>query len=361
MTNAVEPGRQFRGLQALRFIAAGSVLLHHSLHYASERLDPTVVVWGIGAVELFFAISGFVAVVATRGFRARSDGWKYYIVRRGIRILPMYWLATTVKVLVLLLIPAAVLHSALDWPMIIKSYFLLPSINIDGDYAPLLGVAWTLLFESFFAVVFMIALIIRWRPVLVSGIVLSLCALASLLRPQGFDPLLIYFDPYLIYYILGLVVGTYAARRSVWLFGAGMAWVYALHFILQPMRFDSLIRITVVAALLITVMLAERQLERIPKPFVTLGNASYSLYLFHPLIAPAVPAVLAAMGFHVGWVAVLGSVAVAIVASVLFYRFIEDPITRRLQRTLPYGARPPRPDPAPAPAPAEPMQGRSVP
>ncbi|MCH1882701.1 acyltransferase [Agrococcus sp. ARC_14] len=334
---------QFRGLQALRFVAASSVVLHHSLLYAHERLDSSVPVWGIGAVELFFAISGFVAVVATRGFRARSDGWKYYIVRRGIRILPMYWVATTVKLAVLIVAPAAVLHATLDWGMVARSYVLLPSVNIDGDIAPLLGVAWTLLFETFFAVVFMLALVIGWRPVLVTGIILSLCALGGLLRPAEFDPMLIYFDPRLIYYILGLVVGVYAAKRSAWLFVAGMVWVYALHFILQPTRLDSLIRITVIAALLIFVMLAEKQLERLPQLFVTLGNGAYSLYLFHPLIAPAVPAAFAVIGLQVGWLAVVGSVAVAILASVLLYRFAEDPVTRWLQRVLPYGGRPPRP------------------
>ncbi|WP_072313825.1 acyltransferase family protein [Agrococcus sp. Marseille-P2731] len=342
IATVASPRSQFRGLQALRFVAAGSVLLHHSLFYAHERLDAGVPVWGIGAVELFFAISGFVAVVATRGFQARKDGWKYYLVRRGIRILPMYWIATTVKLAVLLIAPAAVLHAALDWGMVARSYLLLPSVNVDGDIAPLLGVAWTLLYESFFAVVFALALIIRWRPVLVTGVILSLCALAALLRPAEFDPFLIYFDPRLIFYILGLVVGVYAVRRSPVQFAAGLAWVLVLHAILQPTRLDSLIRIVVIAALLIFVMLAERQLERLPQAFVTLGNASYSLYLFHPLIAPAVPAAMAAIGISVGWLAVVGSVGVSIVASLLLYRWVEDPATRLLQRRLPFGGRPPR-------------------
>lgn len=343
MTAATPARRQFRGLQGLRFIAAASVVVHHSLFYAHERLDASVPVWGIGAVELFFAISGFVAVVATRGFRAHPDGWKHYIVRRGIRILPMYWVATTVKLAVLIVAPAAVLHAALDWQMVLKSYVLLPSVNVDGDIAPLLGVAWTLLFESFFAVVFMLALIIRWRPVLVAGAILSACALAGLLRPAEFDPLLVYFDPRLIYYILGLVVGTYAAKRSLGLFALGMGWVFALHWILQPTRLDSLIRIAVIAALLIVVMLAERQLERLPRVVVTLGDAAYSLYLFHPLIAPAVPAAMAVVGLQLGWLAVLGSVTVAVVASVLIHRFAEEPVTRWLQRSVPFGDRPPRP------------------
>lgn len=348
MTAAAPPAtRQFRGLQGLRFIAAGSVLLHHSLFYTHERLDPSMPVWGIGAVELFFAISGFLAVVATKGFQSSEHGWRHFIVRRGIRILPMYWIATTIKLAVLLAVPALVLHAVLDWQMIVKSYFLLPSLNTDGDYASLLGVAWTLLYESFFAVVFTLALIIRWRPVLVTGAILSACALAALLRPVGHDPLLVYFDPILLYYVLGLVVGVYAMRRSAWLFAAGMTWVSALHFILEPTRLDSLVRITVIAALLITVMLAERQLERLPQLLVLLGNASYSLYLFHPLLAPVVPEVFARIGLEVGWLAVVGSIAVAITASVLLYRFVEDPVTRWLQRVVPYGGRPPKRSPAP--------------
>ena len=344
MVNANVPRKQFRGLQALRFIAAASVVVHHSLFYAHERLDSSVHVWGIGAVELFFTISGFVAVVATRIFQQHPDGWRYFLVRRGTRILPMYWIATTVKLAILILVPAAVLHAELNWGDVALSYLVLPSVNVDGDIAPLLGVAWTLLYETFFIGLFALSLAMRWRPILLTGILLSGCTLASLLRPADFGPFLVYFSPMLIYYILGLVIGTFARQRRPLMLAAGLAWVYALHFAVQPQRLDSLIRITVIALLMLTVALAERHLERwLPSRIVELGDASYSLYLFHPLVAPVVPAAFAIIGFRVGWVAVAGSVVLAIVAGFLIYRWVEAPITRRLQKSVPWAASPPVP------------------
>lgn len=343
MTDLVVPRRQFRGLQGLRFIAAASVVVHHSLFYAHERLDSSIHVWGIGAVELFFAISGFVAVVATRKFQERRDGWRYFLVRRGVRILPMYWAATTVKLLVLVAVPAAVLHAELDWGNVARSYLLLPSVNIDGDIAPLLGVGWTLLFESFFILVFAVSLVIGWRPVLTTGIILSACTLASVLRPEDFGPFLVYFSPFLIYYILGLVIGTVARTRRWLPFALGIGWVYSLHFLVQPQRLDSLIRISVIIALMLFMAFGESWLERwLPRSIVGLGDASYSLYLFHPLLAPIVPAAMAIVGFRVGWLAVIGSVGGAILASVLIYRWIEAPLTRVLQRRVPFATVPSR-------------------
>jgi len=341
MSPTIRP--QFRGLQALRFIAASSVVLHHALFYAHERLDSSIVVWGIGAVQLFFTISGFLVVVATRAVQSRPDGWKYFLVRRGIRIFPMYWIATTVKLLALLMAPAVVLHAELNWGNVALSYFLLPSVNIDGTVAPLLGVAWTLLYESFFALIFGVALFFRWRPVFVTGALLSIFALASEIRPHPFPPLMVYFDPVLLYYLLGIVIGSFTKNRNLWKFLAGMAWVYALQLITQFGQIEMLIRIAVITALMLGVVLFETWLEtRIPRFFVSLGDASYSLYLFHPLIAPAVPTVLAILGLKNGWLSVIGSMAVAITFSVIVFRLVERPITGYLQRNLKYGAAPAR-------------------
>lgn len=342
MSPTIRP--QFRGLQALRFIAASSVVLHHSLWYAHERLDPSVVVWGIGAVQLFFAISGFLVVVATRAVQNHPEGWKYFLVRRGIRIFPMYWIATTIKLLALIAVPSVVLHAELNWGNVALSYALLPSVNIDGSISPLLGVAWTLLYESFFALIFGIALLIGRRPVLITGVLLSVFALSSLLRPQGYGPFLVYFDPVLLYYLMGIVIGSFTRSRNVKHFIAGMAWVYALQIITQFGRVDLLIRITVITCLLLAVVTFERWLDtRIPHFFVGLGDGAYSLYLFHPLIAPAVPTLFAAIGFTNGYTAVALSMLIAISGSVLVYRVVERPITRFLQEKLPYGSRPPRP------------------
>jgi exopolysaccharide production protein ExoZ len=336
--------RRFKGLQGLRFLAAVSVVAHHSMFYANERLDDSFPVWGIGAVELFFAISGFVAVVSTKSLRSRVDGWKYYVVRRGIRILPMYWIATTIKLVTLLAVPAAVLHAQLNWGDVGLSYGLLPSRNVDGSIAPLLGVAWTLLYEAFFTLVFGLALASRLNPFWVSGALLSGCAALSVLRPAGYSPFLTYFDPILLYFVVGIIVGRFAATRSVRQLACGVLGVVALHLAVDlpgGINVSQQVRLVVVTALLVGVMYAEPWLEhRAPDVLVHLGNASFSLYLIHPLASPLVPEVMDHLGLRWPVVSTVLSVTGAIVAALLLFRFVEDPMTRKLQARLRYGTVP---------------------
>jgi peptidoglycan/LPS O-acetylase OafA/YrhL len=74
----------------------------------------------------------------------------------------------------------------------------------------------------------------------------------------------------------------------------------------------------------------------IPRPVIYMGDASYSLYLFHPLIAPIVPVVLGVIGLRIGGLSVVLSILAAVVGAALVFRFVERPITRYLQATLPY-------------------------
>lgn len=70
--------------------------------------------------------------------------------------------------------------------------------------------------------------------------------------------------------------------------------------------------------------------SRLPKLLLLLGAASYSLYLFHSLIAPAVPTALAFFGIANPILSVILCIVVPVVASVLIYRFVEVPITKAL-------------------------------
>jgi len=81
-----------------------------------------------------------------------------------------------------------------------------------------------------------------------------------------------------------------------------------------------------------------------------LGDASYSLYLFHPLTAPAVPAVLSAIGLAFVPLSLVLCVVVAVVAASLIYRYVESPLTVGLQARLPY-VRPSAPEGVTAVAP----------
>src|ERR1041385_4562638 len=82
-------GRMLYSIHFLRFIAATGVVVHHS-----EVLAPWNIVLGSAGVDLFFVISGVVISLSTPPEMPIRD----FLIRRFIRIFPLYWLATLVWV-----------------------------------------------------------------------------------------------------------------------------------------------------------------------------------------------------------------------------------------------------------------------
>ena len=76
--------QRYLGIQALRMAAAFLVLCTHSMFYTWERLDKAVTVWGQGTrgVDMFFVISGFVMIYASRKLVGAPDGWKKFAKSR---------------------------------------------------------------------------------------------------------------------------------------------------------------------------------------------------------------------------------------------------------------------------------------
>lgn len=81
-----------------------------------------------------------------------------------------------------------------------------------------------------------------------------------------------------------------------------------------------------------------------PSVILYLGAASYSLYLFHPMIAPLAPEALQFAGVGNPVLSVVSSIVLSLAVSALIYRWIEKPVTRwlsvRLEARKPLHARP---------------------
>ncbi|GAA0966617.1 acyltransferase family protein [Frigoribacterium faeni] len=335
----------FEGVQALRFVAALLVVTTHTTAYASERLDPSFTIWHPGqvGVDIFFIVSGFVMMTSTGSLVGAKGGWKLFGIRRLIRIVPMYWIATTVKLLLMIVVPGAALHAVLNPGATILSYIFIPSVNVDGKVEPLLGVGWTLVFEMMFYLVFTVALMVRANVLFFCTAVLTLVSIASVFRPpEDWPPAMFYLNPIVMYFVVGMILGKWTVDRNlraaiIWLLGVVALWtgIAVLQSIVEgvPIYEPSLIRKVGITVLLTAVIALEPLLHgRIPKWLIRLGDASYSLYLFHPLMAPLVPVVLFAVGIHNGWVSVIVSIVGVVIASLLIYRFVEKPITRLLLR-----------------------------
>src|SRR6185437_15681181 len=106
--------------------------------------------------------------------------WSRFLEDRVIRIVPMYWLMTTVKLAGLFVIPWVALHSDTQLWHTIASYLFIPARNAAGDHLPLLPVGWTLNFEMFFYCCVAASIALTKRPLMVLAIGIGCIALAGL-------------------------------------------------------------------------------------------------------------------------------------------------------------------------------------
>ncbi len=333
----------YEGIQALRFIAAILVVVTHSTLYASSRLVDGLPVWSAGAagVDIFFVISGFVMVVSSEHLNGRPDGASVFARNRLIRIVPLYWLVTTVKLIVLLLVPALAMNNQVDGFHVFSSYMFLPARSPAGELVPLLEIGWTLNFEMFFYAVFALALLLRVQPVSAAAVTFIGLSLLALFRQPDWPAVAFWCDVILLEFLAGMIVGRLALRGTrmqphiaLVVAVAGFClllsgWTFE-HPMLRVVQWG-LPATMIVAA----VALSESWLHgRVPIVLKRLGDSSYSLYLIHPLVAPIPAALLARADVRVAWLSIFLSMACAVVASLVLYRLFERPVTRKLKEWL---------------------------
>lgn len=340
----LELPNSYRSVQLLRALAAGMVVVSHALHYAAERFStPASFTWaaGVSGVDIFFIISGFVMMHSSERLRLQTDGWWRFACKRLIRIVPLYWLACTLKLLFLFAVPGVASNPDRSPLNVLLSYCFLPTFNIvgkvlpageiDGLVQPLLGVGWTLIYEMFFYLLFTLALLGRVRIVRSVGAALLLCTVIGLFRRAGWSSFTMYFDSIVLEFLYGMFLYRLVAR--------GLILSRRLALLTLPLSFALLaspwhlhqarcVRFGLLAFLICysAISLESTLFQRTPAKFLFLGDASYALYLFHPLIAPLPAAMLAHFHLAWPWISVLSSFVFAVVASCGVYRWIDKPM-----------------------------------
>ena len=101
-------GVRLENVQALRGVAVLLVMMFHlhgleSLFVRGAHLLPSACGIGRGGVDLFFVISGLVMVVSTHGRWGGLRTGGRFLLRRILRIYPLYWLYSLATLSVFLL------------------------------------------------------------------------------------------------------------------------------------------------------------------------------------------------------------------------------------------------------------------
>ena len=331
---AAKPGR-YRGIQVLRIVAAFLVTIEHAIYYVRDRLDPTFPRGfnGHNGVDIFFVISGFVMVCSSVSLLGRSDGWKVFAKRRIARIVPMYWIATTIKLVLLLSTTGLILHARFSIAKTIESYLFLPSRNFQGALTPVLSVGWTLNFEMFFYLLFALALLFRANVYRFIGVILAMLAIGAAFRQPSWPPVSFYLNTIVLEFFFGMLVARacLAKKRLPRSLAVVFVVVGMLTLLIPfPVWHLPVALVTGVPATMIVFGVAslDDALTRIPLWLLFLGDASYSIYLFDPLVAPIAAA--ACVKFHLYYpvVAILAGIVLGLLAGCAAHILLERPINK---------------------------------
>ena len=207
---ASQGSQQIRSVQALRAIAALFVVTYHStILWRDKSPLESVGAWdnGNSGVDLFFVISGFIMMVSSQRLRRQQDGWLKFIRLRLVRLVPLYWLATAVKLAVVLAVPAVALHTYPNAWNAVASLLFLPSVDATGAVIPVLGVGWTLSFEMLFYAAFAAALYLSLNPLaVVTPAMIGLAAL-SVAKQAYWPAAATLADPIVLEFVFGLLIG----------------------------------------------------------------------------------------------------------------------------------------------------------
>ena len=275
-------------VQALRAVAALAVLLRHIEFKKLEFLA--------AGVDLFFVISGFIMVVSCWREFGQGGATRQFAGRRIVRIVPLYWLATFLMMLVLFFAKGQVPEPL----AILKSLFFYPFFTDT----PILPAGWTINFEMMFYGMFAVALSMRSRSgvAAIAAALSLLVILGCIFGPVGRNNVAF---PLALEFIFGLAIGVGYCK------GVRLAKTLNIAFVMlgfiaigisvkmglvaggnDPMR---VVAWGVPAALIVIGSTFTQWTWRpiVGQPVMLLGAASFALYLFHqPLIL-----ILAELGY----------------------------------------------------------------
>lgn len=336
-------------IQILRGVAALGVLTHHTFVETTIRLGGEAVwnnaVVGAAGVDLFFVISGFVMVYASEPLFGRPHAARIFILRRLARIVPLYWAVTGVILGYIVVRYGGLLMDLYPPATIVTSLLFYPYPRPDGVIAPIHGLGWTLNYEMFFYAVFAAAILLARRAAIIA-ISAAFIALVTIRQLYALPlPFSFWFDPIILEFCLGMLIadaygrGVRLPRKLSWWLALAALTAFAASAAFGPNVPWRVLEWGVPSAALVAALVLSRETAQ-PSPIGRaarlLGDASYSLYLVHPLVMMiARQTILRWMDFTafpwvLGLMIFFGSIAAAIASYLLF----EKPIMRALGRRI---------------------------
>jgi peptidoglycan/LPS O-acetylase OafA/YrhL len=349
-------------IQALRGLACIGVVLTHARYFmldtpqwalAQQLFSP-----GAAGVDLFFVISGFIMAYTT--WSSGRDEALPFLFRRIVRI----WPPLLVMCLIWVFMMGGgiwVFKDPATLAIFLRTVFFLPvNPQTPPFFGMLVPVAWTLVFEMYFYLMFAISLLFgRWRWIaLHAWVAASVVVFPLSLRGFNMDPRL---DLGLSPSYLNVVTSPLVLE---FVFGIWAAFIYLNSWTLKSVRQCRIllvfISVTVVwlcykqilpfhgpggwgvaaAALVMALALVSKTIHFSPPRAVAwLGTISYSLYLTHTCTQQLLIRYVEPLGVNTHtWTFVGYSTIFCCLLAWPYYETVETRLSQFLRRVLRYAA-----------------------
>jgi exopolysaccharide production protein ExoZ len=327
------PMQTLRSIQYLRGVAALMVVLFHAFQWARGfGLTATDFPTGGAGVDIFFVISGFVMWATTEGAPVSP---LEFLRRRAVRIVPPYWAITLLAAGLAISFPVVFQDVHVGASHLVMSLFFIPHFDPGGEAFPVLKPGWTLVYEACFYLIFAVGLLVpgRARPGFLA-FALAAVALGGFFSETAS---VLLANLLMLEFLVGILIanvwreGLLGTALQGW--GLALTAVAALA-VLQALDYRDYnwrpFVWGVPAGLLVCGLLTAEAAGALPRiaPLKLLGDASYSIYLCHPLAFQALgrlaPEPSSGLQF------VVEAVVLAIVCGLLGRHLIEKPTLRWL-------------------------------
>lgn len=324
------------GIEAARGIASVIVVLYHASNHVARNVGfkplGGVAQFGHAGVDFFFVLSGFIIWFVHADDIGRPNRLSHYAQRRFTRIYPIYWVVT----LLTLLLGMTLSSHTQPVGEALYGATLLPTFD-----EPYIGVAWTLQHEMMFYAMFAIAIIRAAAGVVAFSVWLTIIAVVQLHGGSGdvLGGLGRLSSSFNVEFFLGILAAWLTRSGRIrhpreFLLGGLALFIAAAAAedtgILDGFSVMGRVAYGIPAFLLvlgsISIAGSGGILSRV---FMTLGRASYSIYLSHLLFigiaykAAELSGIFARLTPTVAWV---GLSAAGIAGGVVVSRFIEYPL-----------------------------------
>jgi exopolysaccharide production protein ExoZ len=294
---------------------------------------------GSAGVDIFFIISGFVMWITTHG---RNTTFPAFMWRRIKRLVPLYWCVTFATAAIMAVKPQFFYGVELSATTLAESLFFIPHYSANHELWPLVLQGWTLNIEMFFYLIFGLALFLPVKSRLPAA-TLAIIAIVALrvAYPPSSPEILGWASTLLLELAAGLWLGraytsgTLTNRNAgPWLILASVTAFIILHLNHYEHGLWRVFLLGVPALSLVAGVLMTELKHGMPniRPAHYLGDASYSLYLWHNLLLIITGAAIMRLNIDHGIATALIEFCATLFGSLLAYQLLETRLTRLISK-----------------------------